>query len=264
MTASTLQLLEDLMQDPACGWSAGVFGAIAEFTRDAGEPAERLEAPWIGWVTARGGIAVDSRQDGTVIAYESLSRRPGNWMQGLVLALPRQALPEGPSVLTALGPDSDALRAEDRDALLFDMGLGRPGFRFCVRTADPALQATLSAACGKSLLSDASEAMAAIKAESPARVAITPLGRVEVYQTIGSTSRGIPTPEGPHSHLLPKLLASGRSHDANIALPDEVCPLISLYPRHPLDSQGAFDGSSHAAFQALLQRYGGPGYLKAK
>jgi hypothetical protein len=42
----------------------------------------------------------------------------------------------GRGVITELGPDREAVRADDRDALLFDLGLGGGSAAICVRTSD--------------------------------------------------------------------------------------------------------------------------------
>ncbi len=260
-----LELVRDHLGRTTSGWSSGVFGALAEFERDPGEDCNTLEGALLGWVTPRGALAIDSEMRPLALAYECLSPRPGRWQQGCVFCLPSQSLETGPSVLTDLGCDHDALRPEDREGRLFDMGIGRPGVRFCVRTNDQPLAALLVENSGSSLFDAANPAMAAIKAASPNRVVITPLGRIEVFQVIGSSSSGQGTPEGPHTHVLPKLLANGRSHDANIPVPDGMTPLLSLHPAHPLHSDdGAFDPEGHERFQATLARFGHADYASAK
>ena len=49
----------------------------------------------------------------------------------------------GRTVLTALGPDIQALREEDRQAMLFDLGLGALQVDVCIRVADPKVTAEL-------------------------------------------------------------------------------------------------------------------------
>ncbi|GAB5470301.1 MAG: hypothetical protein Kilf2KO_33310 [Rhodospirillales bacterium] len=264
-----LDLVRTHLAQPSSGWSSGVFGAIAEFEHAAGEAAgPRPGEDRVGVVTPRGALAISTPFQPSLLAYETLSANPVQWRQGLVFCLPAKGLERGPEVLTDLGEDSAALRPEDRAARIFDMGLGRPGVAFCVRSADPDLIALLASASGRSLFDADSPAMAAIKAQSPDRVVTTPLSRIEVYQTIGSTSRRIDTPIGPHTHLLPKLLASGRSHDANIPVPAGLVPLLSLYPAHPTQDQlgksRPFDATAHLRFQDLLRDFGQSAYCAAK
>ncbi len=262
------EVVRSLLDDPRCVWSNGVFGALAEFERDGGEATRRPDSPMAGWITERGAIAIDLAKAPYLHAYETLSVSPEHWRHGLVLALPEAQLAKGPAGLSDLGPDRGALSEKNREDRLFDLGLGRAGVSFCVRTRNPALIATLEAAAGLAPLDPANDAMAAIKCHSPARVVITPLGRIEVYQEIPSSARGGTTPSGPHTHVLPKLLASGRTHDANMALPDGLVPLFFLFPAQPaLDAHREtdhFSNCDHQAFQSLLKRFGRADYVSAK
>ena len=96
--------------------------------------------------------------------------------------------------LTELGADVEALRPEDRESILFDMGLVIPHVDVCVRSADQDLISLLREAAGTTVLAPGNPAMATIKEQSPHRVFRSRLGRVEVYQRIGSSAKGIPTP----------------------------------------------------------------------
>lgn len=251
-----------LGQTEAC-WSAGTYGALAEFLRDPGEPAQALSAPFLGWRTPRGALAIDCRQQPWLVAYETLSRYPGRWQQGLVLGSAASDLLPGPSTLTDLGADFCSLREEELGASLFDLGLGRPGMAFCIRSDKQDLIRCLSAKTGRSLFDPDNPARALIKQANPTRVVITPLGRLEVYQPIGT--RLSKTPLGPHTHLLPRLLASGRQHEAQAALPHGFAPLMTLYPASPFASGGlSFDRKRHAAQQDLVQRFAETGYLQRK
>ena len=90
------------------------------------------------------------------------------------------------------------------------------------------------------------------------------MARIEVYQPIGKDK----TPEGPHTHLLPDLLKTARTHSANIAVPDDHWPCLNLYPANPFfDGQGGakpFDAAHHAAFQELMQAWAAPEYQTMK
>ena len=143
---------------PSSAFSIGSFGAIAEFHRRADEQVELLpdaERPGdpLGIVTARGALSVTLRPQARGIAYETLSRDGRRWQQGVVFCLP-EAAGRGASrqVLTPLGPDREAIRAGDREALLFDMGLGARNIDFCVRSGDPDLVRLLERHAGESLL----------------------------------------------------------------------------------------------------------------
>ncbi|MDI3563408.1 hypothetical protein OWC48_23775 [Bradyrhizobium sp. Arg816] len=102
--------------------------------------------------------------------------------------------------------------------------------------------------------------MAIILAANPHRVFISRIGRAEVFQPI--------PPPGPHTHVLPKLLAHRRTHAATEPLPDGWIPCAHLYPAHPLRDQlgrkREFQSQYQGAFQALLERYGEPAIATLK
>lgn len=247
-------ILSQHLADPGTGWSMGSFGAIAEFHQDPGEPAEA--GPLVRR-TGRGAIRLELAEGTVPVAYETPVRNPLGWSQGLALCLPPAAAARARrAVLTELGPDAEALDPAGRAAILFDMGLAQPQVDFCIRTADPALLAVLRAEAGRSLLDPGNPAMGAILRAHPHRVALTTLGRVEVYQKIGGPDTGGVSPPGPHTHVLPKLLRAGRTHSANLPIPDGLVPCAFLHPANPLATpMGAprpFDAAAHAAFQGLV------------
>ena len=94
-----------------------------------------------------------------------------------------------------------------------------------------------------------------ILAANPHRVFISRLGRIEVYQPIPPPSGK--SPEGPHTHVLPKLLKSGRTHPATEPVPEGLVPCAHLYPPHPardgLGEARPFDAARHHAFQQMIE-----------
>ena len=261
------ETLEAHLADWNAGWSIGSFGAIAEFHQDADEPT--IVAEPLTRATDRGAIRID-RTDGAVpIAWEALSKDPGRWRQGVAICLPAsEARRARRAALTELGPDSDAIRPEDRGAILFDMGLGQDNVDFCIRTADPALIEVLRASEGRALAEAGNGAMGAMLKAHPHRVALSALGRCEVYQMIGGPETGGKSPEGPHTHVLPKLMAAGRTHSANTPVPDGLTPALNLHPGSPvmtpLGADRDFDAGMFGAFQDLLAAWGPEGYLATK
>jgi hypothetical protein len=242
----------------------GTFGVLAEFARD---PAEPCEIDDLTVVTGRGAIRVARAPDARALAYEALSALPGQWHHGVFFCLRRAVAELTPRrAITELGPDRDAIRAADRNAILFDLGLGAASFAFCVRTADAALLAALRRAAGTRLLDPPRGVARLIVEAGPHRVAYTALARIEVYQPIARADGR--TPSGPHTHLIPSLLRPALTHSANVAVPAGWVPVLALYPRHPAkDDAGApkpFEPDTHAAFQALVARYGDPAARAAK
>jgi hypothetical protein len=261
-----LDLLADQIADAETAWSLGTFGAIAEFTRDADEAAVIARAgDGVVVVTARGGICIKTGAGPRAIASESLT--PGAWNQRVALCLPQSACAmSARTVLTEVGLDGDALRAEDRAAALFDLGLGALQIDACVRSADPEVVAALRNCAGTSLFAAGNGAMRVILASNPHRVFISRIGRIEIYQPIPPP--GGKSPDGPHTHVLPKLLRSGRTHAATEPLPAGWIPGAHFYPPNPLrDGSGSsrpFRPECHDAFQTLLSRYGDPRLVEIK
>jgi hypothetical protein len=256
------------MQRVEAQWSVGTFGAIAEFSRDAEEPASvvcnDLRAQV---VTRRGGIRIFGLENARAFAYETISKDPDQWSHAVALSLPvDDCAMNRCSALTELGKDGAALRDEDRDGVLFDLGLGTLQVDVCIRTSDPELLDALRAGAGRALFEPGNPAMPAILKTSPHRVFETRIGRVEVYQPIPSADKQ--SPNGPHTHLLPKLLRSGRTHAATVPIPSGWVPCAHLYPVHPRkDGSGRakpFDRTQHERFQNILGAYGDRDFIDLK
>jgi len=98
--------------------------AIAEFTRDVGEPVvlDRADRS-ISAVTARGALLITQHPELRLIASESPTI--GSWAHRVALCLPEQTCTmNARAELTEVGTDEDALREQDRAGVLFDLGLG--------------------------------------------------------------------------------------------------------------------------------------------
>jgi hypothetical protein len=253
-----ITFLVDQLTDTEAGFSLGTFGAIAEFTRDANEPASLVQGHGrVGVVTGRGGIRLVPNPELRPIASESPTKEA--WSHRVALCLPRsRCAMNGRTELTELGPDTDALRNDDRNGVLFDLGLNTLQVDVCIRSADPEVIAALRDRAGKSVFSHGNDVMRIILAANPHRVFISQIGRAEVSQPIPAP--GGQSPDGPHTHLLPKLLAHGRTHAATEPLPEGWIPCAHVYPPHPLrDRLGKkrpFRQDHHDGFQAMLERYG--------
>lgn len=252
-------LVRHHLTDPLAGWSTGTSGAIAEFVREPGEACTGLgERPTDGLATDRGAIRLDPSSDVTALAYRTPAGPDLAWNHAVALCVPVEGAGPARSVLTELGPDTDAVRPDDRAAVLFDLGLGTPAVEACVRTADPSLLATLREALGEPVFS--SGIVGALVGGSPHRVFRGAAGRVEVFAAIPPPDGR--SPDGPHTHLLPHLLARGRTHAPTVPIPAGRMPVAHLHPAHPLsDPLGRphpFDDGADAAFVALLDDFGDP------
>ncbi|MBM3568282.1 MAG: hypothetical protein FJX46_05935 [Alphaproteobacteria bacterium] len=141
---------------------------------------------------------------GALIAALTADCRAFERVRSIVFALPDRS-DAGPRhrALTERGPDRAAARAQDRDAILFDLGLGSVPIAAAIRSADPELVAALRAGCGTDLFVPRAMALlGAVAAASPQRVFESGLGRIEVYTPI-PPPKGRTNP-GPHTHLLPQ------------------------------------------------------------
>ncbi|MEO1610281.1 MAG: hypothetical protein AAFR90_13300 [Pseudomonadota bacterium] len=263
------KIIDDALNDTETGWSMGSFGAIAEFHQDSGEAAVSECSNHMGRATNRGAIRLDADAVSgcTPIAYEQLSKNKQRWGQGLALCLPSdQAQGERQTTLTWLGPDAAAIREADKGAILYDMGLDLQQCDFCIRTRNAELIAVLDANVGRSLFEESNPVMEAILHHHPHRVALTPLGRVEVFQKIGGPDTNGQSPPGPHTHVLPNLMRAKKTHAANITLPAGFIPCAYLHPGNPLvDGLGhprAFREDLALAFADLYDAYA-PDDLKA-
>jgi hypothetical protein len=229
MKDQLIDFLAGQLADADAGWSIGTFGAIAEFTRDAGEPALLDRTPEaVTVVTAKGGLRITPCAGLRLIASESTTKE--SWSHRLALCLPSEdCAMNRRTVLTEIGDDRDALRAEDRDGVLFDLGLGTLQVDICIRSRDPELAKALRSYVGSSVFAPGNDAMRTIMTADPHRVFISRAGRAEVYQPIPPP--GGKSPEGPHTHVLPKLLAHGRTHAATEPLPERwVCSRAMATP----------------------------------
>jgi hypothetical protein len=170
------------------------------------------------------------------------------------------------TVVTECGPDHEALRPQDRTAVLFDLGLGTEQVDVCVRTAEPEGLAQLRAGCSRALFAPDNPLAPSMPRLSPHRVFICRFARLEVYQRI--PGRDEQPPEGPHTHVLPDLLRHQRTHPATAPIPDGWVPCLSLYPANPVyDGLGRprrFDGAAHVAFQNVLRDFGDPALVSLK
>jgi hypothetical protein len=263
MTAQSaaIDLLHEQIADADTQWSLGTFGGIAEFSRDRDEGVQLTQsATGVAAVTARGGIAIELSDDCRPFAFECVTR--SSWSQRVALCLPAGGCAMNRrTVLTELDVDRGALQPEHRGSTLFDLGLGALQADLCVRIDDHDTVALLRRHTGRSVFDPANPAMGLLLEANPHRVFISRIGRIEVYQPIPPPSGT--SPDGPHTHVLPKLLKSGRTHAATEPIPDGWIPCAHLYPQHPARDE-SLDAANHDPFQRMLEHFGLPEFLAIK
>jgi hypothetical protein len=261
--SAAIDLLHAQIADTDTQWSLGTFGGIAEFSRDRDEKVRLMQsATGAAAVTARGGIAIELSDDCRPFAFECITR--SSWSQRVALCLPAgDCAMNRRTVLTELDVDREALQPEHRGSTLFDLGLGALQADLCVRIDDHNTVARLRSHCGRSVFDPANPAMGLLLETNPHRVFISRIGRIEVYQPIPPASGK--SPDGPHTHILPKLLKSGRTHAATEPIPEGWIPCAHLYPGHPVrDASDLFDPACHDSFQRMIEYFGLPECLAIK
>jgi hypothetical protein len=254
-----IRFLAGAIEDHRNAWSIGTFGAIGEFGWDSDEPCERDGGTnTLRIVSSRGGLQLAPCESLQVVAYDTLSGDGETWGNAVAFSLPMPPLSRELCV-RRLGPDTNALRAGERDQILFDLGVGMGHVRMCIRTREPQLIAALDAIEGHPLLCpQGGTAGELIRKLSPTRVMLSPAGRIEVYSPIPLPDGK--SPDGPHTHLLPKLIANGRTHSANAPIPIGLQPVLMLHPRSPWrEADGKrtpYDAALDRSFDDILSAYG--------
>lgn len=211
------------LEHAAGGWSMGVEGALAEFALAGGDPATvavRRAGRTIEAHTVGGGLRLTVTDATQAFADGDRSR--------VYLTVPRSTLSAPSLGVTVAEGDPDALRPEDGHDVFADLAVGHAAAAFCVRTGDPDLAERLRALEGAPCREALGAVGWALVAASPNRIVTTPLGRIEVYAAI--PAGGAVSPEGPHTHLLPALLATGRELPVGVELPPDVAPAAAIHP----------------------------------
>jgi predicted Fe-S protein YdhL (DUF1289 family) len=216
-------------------WVLGAFGAVAEFCIGPDE-AVNLDVATEGVVasTPRAAIRFEIGEQVRVLSFETSAGSRKS--EVIMLTVPRAPIHgSANSGLTPLGPDREAIRIEDREALLYDLGLGMDSIGFCIRTHDPELSRELDRVVGQGWQAILANLGPRLLQCSPTRVVRSPIGRIEVSVPIPLP--GGQSPAGPHTHLLPVHLATNRETPPGIELPESLAPCAIFYPEvAPADS----------------------------
>jgi hypothetical protein len=207
-----LEVIRRHLPDSIHRWSVGTYGAIGEFEYESGEPGLHVDLDRLSIRSNRGAIGVDDLSEVRAFA---LIDDAGETCE-IAFCTPRRGA--GRTIVS------------DLDAMTFDIGIAAPHIDMLVRVAphDADTAAALRACIGQPL---SREAATAIGRTSPMRILVSPIARVEVDQPIPPP--GGCSPEGPHTHLLPHLLALGLPHAPGSPLPSGLFCGLSLYPARP-------------------------------
>ena len=216
------------LRDKAGTWVMGVVGAVAEFAaRPDAQVVVETDESEVCATTSGGSLRFVIDDAVRALTFDPPGTPPDR--QRIVLAVKRERgrLPVTEAVAD-LGPDAGAVMPGDRGQRLFDLGLGRKEARFCTRCAPGAALEAMVAATGRSLFDAMPMLGPALLAQSPTRVVDSALGRIEVSTPIPPP--GGRSPAGPHTHLLPDHLATGRAMPTGMDLPRAYLPGAIFYP----------------------------------
>jgi predicted Fe-S protein YdhL (DUF1289 family) len=201
-------------------WSAGASGASAEFH------AGKEHSPEIFADDDRIEARLPQSQFRLKMHDKLRAFGFGSADDAVVLGLPKaRATLSCVSTLTALGEDVDAIDPQHRSHMLFDLGIGQRSSRFCVRTDDNELIATLSSLIGRPGARVLQEAGARLLASSPHCVVESAQARVEILKSGG---------DGQSSAAALSLLAllEGNETQSSAILPEFALPVAIYAPRN--------------------------------
>jgi predicted Fe-S protein YdhL (DUF1289 family) len=217
-----IQWAERTISDRLGTWVTGAPGAIAEFpcTTDRNIDVETTPDAIIARASH---VSFRLRVSDKVRAFTFANEG------AVVLGLPKaRARLKSNSVLQDLGMDVDAIDDRHRDEKLFDLGIGRKGSRFCIRTADMALAKIVSEQTERHW----SEVMPAIgtqlRAGAPTRIVESTAARIEIFAPIAISETE--SSSGAATCFLPDDLKSGEEIPAGLALPEFALPVAIFYP----------------------------------
>ena len=176
-----LRFVAASLRGDAGTWTLGTSEVVARF--GPGERPSLAVDPSEATITTTaptGAIRFRITDRARVLSRSDLTNnRPGQ----TILAIPRSgSAPRPHQGLTPLGKDNDAIRSQDRDGWLFDLGVGSPSASLCVRTTDPALAADLTGRAGQ----DASSVRSRLEDEADCVwVVLNSLVRLEFFEASG-------------------------------------------------------------------------------
>jgi len=217
-----IEWAERTISDRLGTWVTGAPGAVAEFPCTTDRNID-VETTSDGIIARASDASFRLRVSDKVRAFTFANEG------AVVLGLPKaRARLKSNSVLEDLGVDADAIDDGHRDEKLFDLGIGRKGSRFYIRTADIGLVGTLSEQTGRHW----SEVMPAIGTRlrngAPTRIIESAAARIETFARILISEAE--SPFGAHICFLPDDLQSGEEIPAGLALPEFALPVAIFYP----------------------------------
>jgi len=207
-------------------WVMGVVGAVAEFTVVGAAPThvERIDDTITAY-TRNGAIKMLINDDVRALNF-GISNEKLRPQMVLAVKRDRVRISSSKSVVELVNDQNPLIKEHARR--IFDLGLGRKEARFCVRVNESASQRALTACSGQSFEDALPKIAGPLIKDSPTRVVETALGKIEVQGQIPNLDGD--SPLGPHTHLLPDQLLSGRSLPVGMELPRAYLPGATFFP----------------------------------
>jgi hypothetical protein len=207
-------------------WVFGVVGAVGEYTTALGESTYfQYEDEKILAHTKNGAMQMRINDDVRALTFGLPG--PSASLPILLGVKQKSGIIPRANVITDLGEDTSPL-LNSEEKRLFDLGLGRKEARFSVRVASGSANEALKNTMGLTFTEALPLIAGALMQASPTRVIDTAIGRIEVQGKIPSPEAS--SPNGPHTHLLPNELETGRSLPVAMEIPRAYLPGAIFYP----------------------------------
>ncbi|MFQ5782937.1 MAG: hypothetical protein ACE5GR_07790 [Nitrosopumilus sp.] len=257
--------IKDLILDSSTkntsSWAIVRDGVVAEFSVVKGDEVDySFEKNYLKVDTPRATLCInfDSKLD--AIVAESGAHGCTPWTQNIYLCIPKQdAKMSCRDKLTHLGHYKEG----QDEGELWDLGLGKETLDACIIAKDEQTNKLLQQKEGQYVIDDPNFLRELVR-HSPTRFFKSKYAYIIVRQKIPLD--GEDELEGPHTHLLPPIIQSGKHFHAPI--PDEMIPMIQTDPfGSVIDGNGDFykwNGFEEDKFQNFLRKYGNQEYLLLK
>jgi hypothetical protein len=242
-------------------WAIVRDGVVAEFSIVSGDnPTSSFENNILKVDTERATLCIDFNDKVDAVVAESGAHGCSPWTQNIYLCIPKQdAKMSHRNILTHLGHYKEG----QDEGELWDLGVGKETLDACIITKDEETNQLLKQKEGNYIIDDPNFLRELVK-HSPTRFFKSKYAYIIVRQKI--PQEGEDEIDGPHTHLLPPIIHSGKHFHTPI--PDDMIPVIQTDPfGSVIDGNGDFykwNGFEDDKFQGFLKKFGNSEYLQLK